>query len=169
MPPYWSLGFHLCRWGYLTANRTMEVVQSMRDHDVPQDTQWNDIDYMNMYLDFTYNHTSFKELPELVDDLHNHGQKYIVITVSIIIIIIIVYLTSAIIYYWLHGYLILPNGNYMRLRIELRHYYIITLNNYNGLSFSHFLIDCLKCTNGFSLPLFHCSLIIILYYYRIPG
>lgn len=53
----------------------------MRGRGIPQDTQWNDIDYMNAYLDFTYNHTSFRELPQLVDDLHAHGQRYVVITV----------------------------------------------------------------------------------------
>ena len=36
MPPYWSLGFHLCRWGYGTANHTLEVVKRMRDKGIPQ-------------------------------------------------------------------------------------------------------------------------------------
>ena len=66
----------------------MEIVLRMREKDIPQDTQWNDIDYMSTYLDFTYNHTSFKQLPQLVKDLHTNGQHYVVITVSIIIIII---------------------------------------------------------------------------------
>lgn len=35
MPPYWSLGFHLCRWGYTTTNATREVVQRMRDAEFP--------------------------------------------------------------------------------------------------------------------------------------
>jgi len=47
-----------------------------------QDTQWNDIDYMHDHLDFTYDTDSFGDLPALVTDLHNHGQKYVVITVS---------------------------------------------------------------------------------------
>ena len=36
MPPYWSLGFHLCRWGYDTANNTLKVVERMRDSGIPQ-------------------------------------------------------------------------------------------------------------------------------------
>lgn len=29
MPPYWGLGFHLCRWGYTSTNITREVVKNM--------------------------------------------------------------------------------------------------------------------------------------------
>jgi alpha-glucosidase (family GH31 glycosyl hydrolase) len=79
MPPYWSLGFHLCRWGYGTSNQTQTVVHEMRNLQIPQDVQWNDIDYMRDYLDFTYDRTRFGSLPELVDDLHKHNQKYIMI------------------------------------------------------------------------------------------
>ena len=47
-----------------------------------QDTQWNDIDYMHDYLDFTYDPKVFGDLPSLVANLHDHGQHYVVITVS---------------------------------------------------------------------------------------
>ncbi|XP_035695531.1 lysosomal alpha-glucosidase-like [Branchiostoma floridae] len=79
MPPYWALGFHLCRWGYGSANRTMDIVQKMRNAGIPQDTQWNDIDYMTRHLDWTYDGDKFAELPEVVKDLHDHGQHYIMI------------------------------------------------------------------------------------------
>lgn len=35
MPPYWSLGFHLCRWGYTTTNTTRYVAQRMHDAGFP--------------------------------------------------------------------------------------------------------------------------------------
>ncbi|XP_066291230.1 lysosomal alpha-glucosidase-like isoform X2 [Branchiostoma lanceolatum] len=79
MPPYWALGFHLCRWGYNSANRTMDIVHKMRDAGIPQDTQWNDIDYMTSHLDWTYDGDKFAELPAVVKDLHDHGQHYIMI------------------------------------------------------------------------------------------
>ena len=50
MPPYWALGFHLCRWGYGSANNTRAVWEGMMAAGVPQDTQWNDIDYMRAHL-----------------------------------------------------------------------------------------------------------------------
>lgn len=50
MPPYWALGFHLCRWGYDSLARTMAIQENMTMHNLPQDVQWNDIDYMDKYL-----------------------------------------------------------------------------------------------------------------------
>uniref|UniRef100_A0A4W5R3K0 Lysosomal alpha-glucosidase n=1 Tax=Hucho hucho TaxID=62062 RepID=A0A4W5R3K0_9TELE len=35
MPPYWSLGFHLCRWGYRSTNATREVVRRMHNANFP--------------------------------------------------------------------------------------------------------------------------------------
>nr|XP_026693555.1 LOW QUALITY PROTEIN: lysosomal alpha-glucosidase-like [Ciona intestinalis] len=79
MPPYWSLGFHLCRWGYGSSNNTWDIVKRMREAKIPQDVQWNDIDYMSKRLDFTYDKTTFDTLPQMVEDLHENGQHYIMI------------------------------------------------------------------------------------------
>ncbi|XP_078690866.1 lysosomal alpha-glucosidase-like isoform X5 [Branchiostoma floridae x Branchiostoma belcheri] len=79
MPPYWALGFHLCRWGYGSANRTLDIAQKMRNAGIPQDTQWNDIDYMQSHLDWTRDEAKFWELPAVVKNLHEHGQHYIMI------------------------------------------------------------------------------------------
>lgn len=37
--------------------------------------------------DFTYDEVKFNGLPEFAQDLHNHGQKYIIILVKIIYVI----------------------------------------------------------------------------------
>ncbi|KAK2817716.1 hypothetical protein Q7C36_021649 [Tachysurus vachellii] len=79
MPVYWALGYHLCRWGYDSSNKTWEVVREMRNYGIPQDVQWNDIDYMDRALDFTFNPVNFSTLPELVKDLHLHNQRYVII------------------------------------------------------------------------------------------
>ncbi|RVE75910.1 hypothetical protein OJAV_G00003470 [Oryzias javanicus] len=78
MPIYWALGYHLCRWGYDTSNSTWEVVKSLRNYGIPQDTQWNDIDYMSKSMDFTYDSERFGTLPDLVRDLHAHNQTYVI-------------------------------------------------------------------------------------------
>jgi len=51
-----------------------------------QDVQWSDIDYMNVHLDWTYDaNGSYSELPEIVNDLHNHTQKHVIIVVSCVV------------------------------------------------------------------------------------
>jgi alpha-glucosidase (family GH31 glycosyl hydrolase) len=46
MPPYWSLGFHQCRWGYANLQEVKDMVTGYSNTDLPLDTAWTDIDYM---------------------------------------------------------------------------------------------------------------------------
>ena len=82
MPPYWSLGFHLCRYGYNSIENMKMVRSRMQTNNIPQDVQWNDIDYMDAYRDFTIDNNKFAGLSEFVDDLHEKGMHYVIITVS---------------------------------------------------------------------------------------
>ena len=53
IPPFWSMGYHQCRWGYKNV-RELETIIRMHDkHEVPIDVVWNDLDYMNSKQDFT--------------------------------------------------------------------------------------------------------------------
>ncbi|XP_033737359.1 lysosomal alpha-glucosidase-like [Pecten maximus] len=79
MPPYWSLGYHLCRWGYMTANGTLAITDRVRAAGIPQDVQWNDIDYMDNQLDFTTG-PKFGDQRALVENLHKRGMHYVMIT-----------------------------------------------------------------------------------------
>ncbi|CAH2008235.1 unnamed protein product [Acanthoscelides obtectus] len=77
MPPYWALGFHLCRFGYNSLNDTKKVMERNIKAGIPLDTQWNDLDYMDNHNDFTYDKSKFGGLPKFVKDLHNRGMHYI--------------------------------------------------------------------------------------------
>ena len=55
MPPLWSMGWHQCKWGYSSANYTLQVVLNYTAADIPLDVIWNDIDWMRDYVAFTYN------------------------------------------------------------------------------------------------------------------
>ncbi|KAG8565064.1 hypothetical protein GDO81_012695 [Engystomops pustulosus] len=79
MPPYWGFGFHLCRWGYTSSEMTRDAGKQMRDIKIPLDVQWNDIDYMDAQLDFTYDPDRFGDFPEMVNELHEMGMKYVLI------------------------------------------------------------------------------------------
>lgn len=77
MPPYWSLGFHLCRYGYNTMDNLLKVHRRMVDNEIPQDTQWNDIDYMDQHKDFTIDPKNFADLPNFVNEMKSKGMHYI--------------------------------------------------------------------------------------------
>ncbi|XP_055950335.1 lysosomal alpha-glucosidase-like [Argiope bruennichi] len=80
MPPYWSLGFQLCRYGYGSLNTTKQTLQRNLDAGIPVDVQWNDIDYMDKWKDFTYDQKNFAGLPEFVEELHSKGMHYVLMT-----------------------------------------------------------------------------------------
>ncbi|CAK7292063.1 Lysosomal alpha-glucosidase [Vulpes lagopus] len=79
MPPYWGLGFHLCRWGYSSTAITRQVVENMTRAHFPLDTQWNDLDYMDARRDFTFNKDGFGDFPAMVQELHRGGRRYVMI------------------------------------------------------------------------------------------
>uniref|UniRef100_A0A2C9K195 P-type domain-containing protein n=1 Tax=Biomphalaria glabrata TaxID=6526 RepID=A0A2C9K195_BIOGL len=76
-PPFWSLGFHLCKWGYTSDSELREVIERNRNASLPYDIQWTDIDYMDARKDWTYDKNKFAGLPDIVKDLHNNQQRYI--------------------------------------------------------------------------------------------
>lgn len=49
---------------------------------VPQDVQWNDLDYMDARRDFTFNQVGFADFPDMVRELHQGGRRYMMIVVS---------------------------------------------------------------------------------------
>ena len=78
LPPYWSLGYHQCKFGYGSLNRTRQVLEQTQKAGIPIDVQWNDIDYMDNHKDFTYDKNGkFQDLPAFVQGLHEQGLHYV--------------------------------------------------------------------------------------------
>ncbi|KAK3797400.1 hypothetical protein RRG08_055598 [Elysia crispata] len=78
LPPFWSLGFHLCRWGYNSSTKLQAVIARNREAMMPYDVQWGDIDYMDQHKDWTFDQKNFHNLPAIVKDLHQNKQRYII-------------------------------------------------------------------------------------------
>lgn len=79
MPPYWSLGFQLCRYGYDHIDVLRTTVDRMIAAEIPYDVQYGDIDIMRERLDFTVSNQNFPGLNEYVKELKTKGIKFVTI------------------------------------------------------------------------------------------
>lgn len=77
--PYWAYGFHLCRWGYTNVSDTQAIIDAMREHNIPLEVQWNDIDYLQEFRDFTTDPQRFaqSEFAEMIRKLRDNHQHYV--------------------------------------------------------------------------------------------
>ena len=79
LPPYWSIGFHLCRYGYKSTEDTRATFSRNWEKGLPMDVQWQDIDYMDQKLIFTIDSDKFDGLKEFVESVQAKGVKYVII------------------------------------------------------------------------------------------
>ncbi|WBW71383.1 maltose alpha-glucosidase Agl1 [Schizosaccharomyces osmophilus] len=70
MQQYWTLGFHMCRWGYENIDEIIQVRENMRKFDIPIETFWSDIDYMHNMRDFTVDPISYPR-EQMIDFFHD--------------------------------------------------------------------------------------------------
>ncbi|ELK13785.1 Maltase-glucoamylase, intestinal [Pteropus alecto] len=79
LPSYWNLGFQLSRRNYGSIEELEEVVNRNRKAMIPYDVQYSDIDYMDAKKDFTIDEKAFHGLADFAKNLHDQGQKYVII------------------------------------------------------------------------------------------
>ena len=53
VPPMWAFGWNQCKFGYYNQDIWWEVYQNYSAFQIPLDTMWADIDYMDDYKVFT--------------------------------------------------------------------------------------------------------------------
>jgi alpha-glucosidase len=77
--PRWSLGYQQSRWSYETADEVRAIASGMREHDIPCDAIYLDIDYMDGFRDFTWNAAHFPDPAGLIRELSAQGIRLVTI------------------------------------------------------------------------------------------
>ncbi|KAI1492924.1 glycoside hydrolase family 31 protein [Biscogniauxia mediterranea] len=79
MHQYWTFGFHQCRWGYKNWTELQDVIDNFTKSEIPIETIWTDIDYMNAYRDFENDPVNFgyDEGAEFLSNLHKGHRHYV--------------------------------------------------------------------------------------------
>ena len=75
LPPLWALGFQQCKYSYFPDDRVKEIADKFREHQIPCDVIWMDIDYMDGYRVFTFDKNTFPNPKELNAYLHKKDFK----------------------------------------------------------------------------------------------
>lgn len=75
MPAHWSLGYHQCRWNYVSSEDIRTVQRRFDDEDMPMDVLWLDIEYSDNHKYFMWNEKTFPDPVEMINDVAALGRK----------------------------------------------------------------------------------------------
>ena len=67
LSPRWALGWHHCRYGYNDTDALALNIMYYDLHNIPLDTRWVDIDYLESYKNFVLEDSTFGDLPDFVN------------------------------------------------------------------------------------------------------
>ena len=68
-PPLWAFGYMQSRWGYGTEQDLETVYKNHKEHNIPLDAIFLDIDYMDGFKDFTINKNNFKDFKTCIQNM----------------------------------------------------------------------------------------------------
>ena len=67
--PRWAFGYGQSRWSYMNADEVRAIVSFHKENQLPLDSVYLDIDYMERYKDFTINQDAFPDFQEFVHEM----------------------------------------------------------------------------------------------------
>ncbi|MDY6986349.1 MAG: glycoside hydrolase family 31 protein [Candidatus Thermoplasmatota archaeon] len=76
MPPLWALGHQISRYSYYPQERVIEVARKMREHRIPCDAMYLDIDHNEGFVPFTWS-KDFPQPERMVKELKAMGFEII--------------------------------------------------------------------------------------------
>lgn len=79
MPQEFSIGYHQCRWNYVSDDDVKDVDRKMDKSKIPYDVIWLDIEYTDGKKYFTWDNNMFKDPIGMGKQLDASGRKLVVI------------------------------------------------------------------------------------------
>ena len=79
MPQEFSLGYHQCRWNYVSDEDVKDVDRKMDKFKMPYDVIWLDIEYTDEKKYFTWDKHTFTDPIGMGKQLDSHGRKLVAI------------------------------------------------------------------------------------------
>ncbi|EIN06673.1 alpha-glucosidase [Punctularia strigosozonata HHB-11173 SS5] len=79
LPAQWSLGYHQCRWNYVSSDDVRGVQKRFDEEDMPLDVIWLDIEYAPDHKYFIWKEREFPDPVEMTNDVAQYGRKMVVI------------------------------------------------------------------------------------------
>ncbi|KAL8648214.1 MAG: hypothetical protein Q9210_005123 [Variospora velana] len=79
LPQLFSIGYHQCRWNYVTDEDVKDVDRKFDKHNIPYDVIWLDIEYTEGKKYFTWDKDNFPNPIDMQKQLDSHGRKLVVI------------------------------------------------------------------------------------------
>ncbi|MGL5346465.1 MAG: glycoside hydrolase family 31 protein [Peptostreptococcaceae bacterium] len=79
LPQLWTLGYQQCRWAYCPEENVMDIANKFREKDIPCDTIYLDIEYMDDFRVFTWDKHKFKDPKKMISNLKDDGFKLVTI------------------------------------------------------------------------------------------
>ncbi|GJJ08411.1 hypothetical protein Clacol_002627 [Clathrus columnatus] len=79
LPPEWSLGYHQCRWNYISSEDVKTVAQRFDEDDIPFDVIWLDIEYAEDHKYFIWKKSEFPDPIQMISDIASVGRKMVAI------------------------------------------------------------------------------------------
>ena len=78
LPNLWALGYHQAHFTYRTAEEVVEVARKHREHRIPLDAMYTDIDYMHGAMVFTFG-KGYKKPESWALQLHDLGVRWVAV------------------------------------------------------------------------------------------
>lgn len=79
LPPYWSLGYHHCRWNFEDNKDILDIDSNFDHYDIPYDSIWYDIDHTDKKKYFTWGNIFKKDIHSTINYIKNKDRKVVVI------------------------------------------------------------------------------------------